>query len=56
MISGIDDILAGYESPRAGQEALYKDLLQHPELYSRRSTRPRHPIHSDQSEGASCAR
>ena len=32
MISGIDDILAGYESLRAGQEALYKDLLQRPEL------------------------
>jgi hypothetical protein len=30
-MSGIDDILAGYESLRAGQEALYKDLHQHPE-------------------------
>ena len=137
MISGIDDILAGYESLRAGQEAPYKDLLQHPELsraehrtarrdrwhgtlitlfqptektgegawdmvddglfkripvpdvalaqrlrarrrsvslvthcsagrraclcslgssYSRRSIRPRHPIHTDQAEGTSCAR
>ena len=32
MTSSIDDILAGYESLRAGQEALYKDLHQHPEL------------------------
>ena len=32
MTSGIDDILAGDESLRAGQEALYKDLHQHPEL------------------------
>ncbi len=31
-MSGIDDILAGYESLRTGQEALYKDLHQHPEL------------------------
>ena len=31
-MSGIDDILAGYESLRAGQEAFYKDLHQHPEL------------------------
>ena len=31
-MSGIDDILAGYESLRADQEALYKDLHQHPEL------------------------
>jgi metal-dependent amidase/aminoacylase/carboxypeptidase family protein len=31
-MSGIDDILAGYESQRTGQEALYKDLHQHPEL------------------------
>jgi|HubBroStandDraft_6_1064221.scaffolds.fasta_scaffold07231_2 hypothetical protein len=31
-MSGLDDILAGYESLRAGQEALYKDLHQHPEL------------------------
>jgi hypothetical protein len=32
MMSGIDDILAGYESLRAGQEAFYKELHQHPEL------------------------
>ena len=31
-MSGIDDILAGYESLRAGQEAFYLDLHQHPEL------------------------
>jgi len=31
-MSGIDDILAGYESLRTGQEALDKDLHQHPEL------------------------
>jgi metal-dependent amidase/aminoacylase/carboxypeptidase family protein len=31
-MSGLDDILAGYESLRTGQEALYKDLHQHPEL------------------------
>lgn len=31
-MSSIDDILAGYESLRAGQEALYKDLHEHPEL------------------------
>jgi amidohydrolase len=31
-MSGIDDILADYESLRAGQEAFYKDLHQHPEL------------------------
>ncbi len=32
MTSSADDILAGYESLRAGQEALYKDLHEHPEL------------------------
>jgi metal-dependent amidase/aminoacylase/carboxypeptidase family protein len=32
VISGTDNILAGYESLPAGQEALYKDLHQHPEL------------------------
>ncbi len=31
-MSGLDDILAGYESLRAGQEAFYLDLHQHPEL------------------------
>jgi metal-dependent amidase/aminoacylase/carboxypeptidase family protein len=31
-MSGIDGILAGYKSLRAGQEAFYKDLNQHPEL------------------------
>jgi amidohydrolase len=31
-MSGLDDILAGYESQRAGQEAFYKDLHLHPEL------------------------
>jgi metal-dependent amidase/aminoacylase/carboxypeptidase family protein len=31
-MSGIGDILAGYESLRAGQEAFYLDLRQHPEL------------------------
>jgi hypothetical protein len=31
-MSGIDDILAGYESLRADQEAYYLDLHQHPEL------------------------
>jgi hypothetical protein len=31
-MSGIDDILAGYERLRAGQEAFYKDLHQHTEL------------------------
>jgi amidohydrolase len=31
-MSGIDDILAGYENLRAGQEAFYKDLHEHPEL------------------------
>jgi amidohydrolase len=31
-MSSIDDILAGYESLRAKQEAFYKDLHEHPEL------------------------
>ena len=31
-MSGIDEILAGYEGIQAGQEAFYKDLHQHPEL------------------------
>jgi hypothetical protein len=31
-MSGIDGILAGYESLRAGQEALYTGLHQHPKL------------------------
>jgi len=31
-MSSIDQILAGYESLRAGQEAFYKDLHRHPEL------------------------
>jgi hypothetical protein len=30
-MSGIDPILAGYEILRAGQEAIYEDLHQHPE-------------------------
>ena len=29
-MSGLDDILAGYESQRAGREAFYKDLHLHP--------------------------
>ena len=31
-MSGIDEILAGYENLRPGQEAFYQDLHQHPEL------------------------
>ena len=31
-MSSVTDILAGYEDLRAGQEAFYKDLHQHPEL------------------------
>jgi hypothetical protein len=31
-MSSIDDILAGYEGLRAGQEAFYKDPHEHPEL------------------------
>ena len=31
-MSGIDEILAGYEALRPGQEAFYQDLHQHPEL------------------------
>jgi len=31
-MSGIDEILAGYDGLRAGQEAFYKDLHAHPEL------------------------
>jgi metal-dependent amidase/aminoacylase/carboxypeptidase family protein len=33
-MSGIDGILAGYESLQAGQETCYKELHQHPELSS----------------------
>ena len=31
-MSGIDEILAGYENLRPGQEDFYRDLHQHPEL------------------------
>ena len=31
-MSGIDEILAGYENPRPGQEDFYRYLHQHPEL------------------------
>jgi hypothetical protein len=33
-MSGIGDILAGYESLRAGQEALHKDLHQQTEAWA----------------------
>src|SRR5215472_15500844 len=32
MMTGIDEILAGYEGLRAAQEAFYLDLHRHPEL------------------------
>src|SRR5580693_2924886 len=32
MMSSVDKILAGYDDLRAGQEAFYKDLHEHPEL------------------------
>ena len=32
IMSSVDEILAGYDGLRAGQEAFYKDLHQHPEL------------------------
>ena len=31
-MNGVDEILAGYDGLRAGQEAFYKDLHEHPEL------------------------
>jgi hypothetical protein len=31
-MSGIEEILAGYEGLRANQEDFYRDLHQHPEL------------------------
>jgi hypothetical protein len=31
-MSGIDEILVGYDGLQAGQEAFYKDLREHPEL------------------------
>lgn len=31
-MSGIDEILAGYDGLQASQEAFYKDLHEHPEL------------------------
>jgi metal-dependent amidase/aminoacylase/carboxypeptidase family protein len=31
-MSGVDEILVGYDGLRAGQEAFYKDLHTHPEL------------------------
>src|SRR6202161_1477511 len=32
MMSSVEKILAGYDDLRAGQEAFYKDLHEHPEL------------------------
>jgi hypothetical protein len=34
-MSGVDEILAGYESLRPGQEDFYRDLHRHPELNMR---------------------
>jgi hypothetical protein len=34
-MGSIDEILAGYEAMRSGQEAFYQDLHRHPELSHR---------------------